>query len=190
MTERLTIDDFFVRLISALEASDVPYMVTGSYASSAHGTPRATNDIDIVIAPTIDQLRDLMQQFPSNSYYADQDDAFDALKHRLQFNIIDFATMWKADLIFQKDRDFSRLEFSRRRVHTVAGQRVYLATAEDILLAKLEWHKMGESDRQLEDAVGIVRRQAVSLDREYVERWASELGLQEQWRKVLSRTAG
>jgi hypothetical protein len=148
--------------------------------------PRATNDIDVVIAPTPRQLAVLMQQFPRNQYYSDEEDARDALERQSQFNIIDFATMWKADLIIRKERDFSREEFSRRRVHLIGGVRVHLATAEDILIAKLEWHKLGESDRQIEDAAGIIRRQASALDREYVERWVRELELEEQWRKALA----
>ncbi|HEV7239480.1 MAG TPA: hypothetical protein VGQ36_09585 [Thermoanaerobaculia bacterium] len=140
----MNVDDFFVRLIAALERAKVLYMVTGSYASSAHGKPRASDDIDIVIAPTEDQLHNLMSEFPEDQYYADQEDALDALKHHSQFNVIDFATMWKADLIIRKDRDFSRVEFGRRRPHTIAGTRVDLTTAEDIVIAKLEWAKIAE----------------------------------------------
>jgi hypothetical protein len=182
----VSVDDFFARLIAALERSGVPYMVTGSYASSAHGTPRATNDIDIVVAPTIDQLRALLLEFPDDRYYADEIDAFEALKNHSQFNIIDFATSWKADLIVTKDREFSRLEFSRRRMHSIGEARVYLTTAEDILIAKLEWNKMGESERQLEDAAGVIRRQGVALDREYVTRWVEELELDKQWQRALA----
>lgn len=182
----MSVDDFFERLIAALEQAGVPYMVTGSYASSAHGTPRATNDIDIVIAPTPDELRALLRELPDDRYYADEVDAFEALKHHSQFNVIDFATTWKADLIVRKNRDFSREEFGRRRVHTIAGARVHLATAEDILIAKLEWYKLGESARQLEDVVGIIRRQGASLDREYVEYWVGELGVGDVWHKVLA----
>ncbi|HYK05976.1 MAG TPA: hypothetical protein VE974_29805 [Thermoanaerobaculia bacterium] len=182
----MDVDDFFQRLIAALERSGVPYMVTGSYASSAHGTPRATNDIDIVIAPSLDQLRGLIRELPDDRYYADEVDAVEALKHESQFNVIDFATTWKADLIFRKHREFSTQEFARRRTHTIAGVEVRLATAEDILLAKLEWYKQGESARQLEDVVGIIRRQGTSLDRGYVEYWVSQLGVEEQWREALA----
>lgn len=182
----MSIDDFFARLIEALERARVPYMVTGSYASSAHGTPRATNDIDIVIAPTAEQLRALLSELPEDRYYADELDAIEALNHHSQFNVIDFATTWKADLIVRKDREFSREEFARRRAHTIGGMRVHVATAEDILIAKLEWHKMGESERQLEDAAGIIKRQAAALDRPYVERWVRQLGLDDAWRKALS----
>lgn len=176
----MTVDDFFDRLILALDRAEIPYMVTGSYASAAYGTPRATNDIDIVIAPTDAQLWELIREFPPDRYYADEDDAFDALASRSQFNVIDFATGWKADLIIKKDREFSEVEFARRRAHRIGNATVYLVSAEDILIAKLEWHKAGESQRQLEDAAGIIRRQGDALDRSYVYRWVSELELDEQ----------
>lgn len=181
------IDDFFERLIAAVERVGVPYMVTGSYASSTHGTPRATNDIDVVIAPTPDELRALMREFTSDQYYADELDALDALERRSQFNVIDFATSWKADFIVRKDRPFSETEFSRRERHLIAGQSVYLASAEDILIAKLEWAREGQSARQIEDAAGVIRRQKSRLDREYVERWVRALGLEEQWRDALAQ---
>jgi hypothetical protein len=179
-------DEFFEHLIGALERAGIPYMVTGSFASSAHGRPRATDDLDIVIAPTAEQLRQFVQEFPTDRFYADEDDAIDALKHRSQFSIIDFNTSWKADLIVQKDREFSRVELGRRRRYTIAGVSVDVATAEDVLLAKLEFAKIGESARQIEDAAGIIRRQGVDLDRAYVERWVRDLGLDEQWRKARS----
>lgn len=179
-------DDFFRRLITALEESGIPYMVTGSYASSAHGVPRATNDIDIVIAPSRTQLEVLMAKLPPDRYYAEIEDALDALDHRSQFNVIDFATTWKADLIVKKNRPFSEREFARRRVHAVAGLNVSLARAEDILIAKLEWFREGQSARQIEDAAGIIRRQGTALDRSYVEHWVRELGLEAEWQMALS----
>ena len=178
------IDEFFDRLIAALERADVPYMVTGSFASSTHGRPRATDDLDIVIAPTADQLRRFIHEFPSDRFYADEQDALEALEQRSQFNIIDFATSWKADLIIRKDREFSRVELGRRRLYTIAGMVVHVATAEDVLIAKLEFARIGQSERQIEDAAGIVRRQGADLDTHYVERWVRELELDEQWRRA------
>jgi hypothetical protein len=181
------VDDFFQRLIAALERAGVPYMVTGSYASAAHGVPRATNDIDIVIAPTSAQLRALIAQFPADQYYADDLAALEAFRYESQFNVVDFATGWKADLILKKSRAFSDEEFGRRRNHVVAGVNVSLATAEDILLAKLEWYKEGQSPRQLEDVVGVIRRQRGTLNREYVEHWARELDVEAEWRAALAQ---
>ncbi|HVT43819.1 MAG TPA: hypothetical protein VMT00_05465 [Thermoanaerobaculia bacterium] len=184
----MTVDDFFARLISALEHSGVPYMITGSYASAAHGIPRATNDIDIVIAPTKKSLVALLREFPDQKYYADELHALDALERKSQFNVIDFTTSWKADFIIRKNREYSEVEFARRRRHSIAGLSVELASAEDVLISKLESAKLGDSERQIEDGAGIIRRQGDFLDREYVERWVRELDLEEQWRKALDRS--
>lgn len=148
---------------------------------------RATEDIDIVIAPTSEQLRAFISEFPNDRYYADERDALDAFEHTSLFNIIDFGSTWKADLIMRKDRAFSRTEFERRRPYVIAGVRVYITTAEDILIAKLEWAKLGESERQIEDAIGVIETQGAALDRAYVERWVRELGLEDQWQKALRR---
>jgi hypothetical protein len=138
-------------------------MVTGSLASAAHGRVRATEDIDIVIAPSLQQLRAFVSAFPHDRFYADDEDAVQSFTHNSQFNIIDFATSWKVDLIFQKNREFSHTEFARRKPHVVAGVRVDLATPEDVLIAKLEWAKIGESERQIEDVAGILERQRDAL---------------------------
>jgi hypothetical protein len=179
---------FFRRLIAALEQVGIPYMVTGSFASSAHGVVRGTRDIDVVIAPTEEQLRALVAQFPDDHYYADEADALEALRHHSQFNIIDFASSWKADLIMRRPRPFSQVEFERRRSYVIQGVPLFIATAEDILIAKLEWAKAGESERQIEDAAGVLSAQGASLDRAYVERWVGELELWPQWQRALERS--
>jgi hypothetical protein len=177
----VSVEEVFRKVQSALEASGIAYMVTGSFASSIHGEPRASKDIDIVVAPTREQLIDFVGRFPADRYYADQEDALESFAHRTMFNIIDFASGWKVDLIFLKERPFSQMEYARRRHEDLAGLHLSVATAEDILIAKLEWAKMGESQRQLEDAAAIVRVKGDLLDRTYVERWVHELGLDEQW---------
>lgn len=186
----MSVERFFERVVYELERAAIPYMVTGSVASAAHGRVRATEDIDIVIAPTAEQLRDFVSRFPSDQFYADDQDALESYRQRVPFNIIDFATSWKCDLIFRKDREFSRVEFERRQPYTVGGLRVFVATPEDVLIAKLEWAKMGESERQIEDAAGIIERQGAKLDREYLERWIRELSLQTQWERASRRAAG
>jgi len=162
-------------------------MVTGSFASSIHGEPRASNDIDIVIAPSREQLVAFVRQFPPDRYYALEEDALEAFAQRRMFNIIDIASGWKIDLVFRKVRPFSETEFARRREHDVAGLRLSVATAEDVLIAKLEWAKLGESERQLKDAGSIIRIKGDALDTNYIERWVAELGLREQWSAAKAR---
>ena len=159
-------------------------MLTGSVASSAHGIPRSTRDIDIVIAPTPSQLVALMREFPSDRYYADQQQAMQALANRSQFNVIDFETGWKTDFILARESEYGRIALSRRMLIDIAGTAVYVATPEDVLIAKLQWAKRAESDRQLRDAAGIISTQGSKLDRTYIERWVRELELEDQWKLV------
>ena len=164
-------------------------MLTGSFASSYHGSPRATQDIDIVIAPSPDQLRALVRFLPETEYYVDLDAALDGLARETQFNVLDLATGWKMDLIIRKSRPFSRVEFDRRAAVDLQGLRLFIATAEDVLLAKLEWAKLGHSQRQIEDAAGIIRIRPDELDREYIENWVRQLNLEQEW-KIACRGAG
>jgi hypothetical protein len=143
----MTIDDVFPRLIGVLENAQIPYMLTGSFASAYYGTARATQDIDLVIAPTADQLRALVRLLPPDEYYVDEGAALDAERRRSLFNIIDLTTGWKIDLIVRQDRPFSLEEFGRRRDVDFAGMRLMIASAEDVVIAKLEWAKSGESQR-------------------------------------------
>lgn len=177
-------ENLILKLRDALEAASIPYMVTGSFVSAIHGVPRATHDIDVVIAPTAQQLLTLIRQFSEFEYYAEIEDALQALRHTSQFNVIDERGIWKIDFIIRKDRPFSIAEFARRRLTSILGIPVYAATAEDILIAKLEWAKLGESERQLRDASGIIAIQGDSLDVTYVERWVSALSLENEWRRA------
>ena len=100
--------DVFRRIVAALNQAEIPFMLTGSFASSWHGLTRATQDIDLVIASDEDRLRDLIVLLPADQYYVDLDAALDALQRRSQFNVIDLATGWKIDLVVRRDRPFSR----------------------------------------------------------------------------------
>ncbi len=64
-----------------------------------------------------------------------------------------------------------------------------MATAEDTVLAKLEWAKSGGSDRQLRDVVGILAARAGGLDDAYLDLWAPELGVTDLLATVRSKAA-
>ena len=172
-------------VVRALERLDVPHMVTGSVASSYHGRPRSTHDADIVIDPTPDQLEALVRSLLDAGFYVDDERAKDALRRRLQFNVIETRSAFKIDLIVRKDRPFSREELGRRQAAELSpGVPVALASPEDTILSKLEWaKKAGRSEKQIEDAAGVL---AVNpgVDRAYLERWARELGVLDLWREI------
>ncbi len=159
-------------------------MVAGSMGSSLHGRPRATQDADVVIDPTEDQLASFLALLEQD-YYVSRDAALDAFRRRTMFNIIDLAGGWKADLIFRKDRPFSRQEFERRRQVDAMGQMLWVVSPEDTILSKLEWMKGRESDVQYSDALGVAVAQWGDLDLEYLRRWARELGVENMLTRLL-----
>lgn len=175
------IGEFLRRITTALDMHGVPYMLTGSLASSMYGIPRATNDVDIVIAPTREQLVSVVQLFQRIGLSAEIESALAAYRERTQFNVIDFGRGLKADLIVRKQREFSIAEFDRRQTHEVEGMRLTLATPEDVLLAKLEWARIGGSAQQISDAAGILKMQRDQMDFAYVQKWVDELQLHLQW---------
>jgi hypothetical protein len=120
---------------------------------------------------------------------ATRPDAVDeAWRRRGIFNVIDYASGWKTDLILRKDRPFSRSEFERRVRTRILGVDVFVTTAEDTILAKLEWARLGESERQLRDVIGVIELRGDTLDVAYIERWARELGVTSLWERVASET--
>jgi predicted nucleotidyltransferase len=177
------------RITAALENAGIAYMLTGSFASAHYGIPRSTQDIDLIIEATAAQLQTFVHGLPEDEYYSDLDAALEAHRKESLFNVIDLATGWKIDLIFRKSRIFSREEFSRRQAVNLQGLRLFVASVEDVIIAKLEWAKLAKSDRQIEDVAAILRLKWDALDKLYLQRWVAELGLKEQW-KVAGRAAG
>lgn len=185
----MTVSTVLEKLRDALDATGIPYLVSGSFASAAHGIPRATNDIDIVIAPSRQQLEQLLARLAKSDFATDLEDPFDAFVRNSLFNIVDFKTLWKIDFIFKQPTEFDASRFSRRTVVDIAGVHLYAATAEDILITKLWWAKLGESERQINDAAGIIQVQGETLDVEYVNRWVEALELQAQWTNAQKRAS-
>ncbi len=108
----------------------------------------------------------------------------DARDRESMFNVVDASTGWKADLIICRSRPFSQGEFARRRALELDGTALWVASVEDLIVAKLEWAKLGASSRQLEDVTAMLRVDAGALDRAYFDRWIAELDLAAQWQVV------
>ena len=136
-------------IVRELDRASIPHMLAGSFASSYHGDPRTTNDIDPVIAPTRTSLETFVRSLDPIAYYVSDEAAMDAFDRQGQFNVIVLESGWKVDLIMRKDRAFSRSEFERRELAAIDATEVFVATAEDTIVAKLEWARAGKSERNL-----------------------------------------
>lgn len=168
-------------VIHALEALHIPYVIGGSLASAVHGVMRATMDTDIVADLGEEHAQPLADAL-SGVFYADVEMIRDAIEHRGSFNLIHLETMFKVDVFIPKQREFDRLQIQRRTpqiISTDPQEQAFVASAEDTILAKLEWYRMGGevSDRQWQDILGILKVQADNLDLEYLRKWSGTLGV-------------
>ena len=171
----------FRDVVDALDRADIPYMLTGSFASNLYGTGRATQDIDLVISAAPEQMQALQGFLPAADYYFDLQQALEAARQKSMFNILDMLQGWKIDLIFLKPDAYHKEAFRRRVPAELEGISIIASTAEDLILAKLDWARMGESMRQILDIAGILKVQKSNLDFAYIEKWVHELGLEAEW---------
>lgn len=181
----MTLGDLMALVISALERHGVPFMVTGSLASSYHGEPRATRDIDVVIDPDANALEDLVEDLQDAGLYVDREAARSAYRDRSQFNAIADGAA-KVDFIVRRDRAFSVEEFGRRRPADLLGTRGFIVSAEDLVIAKLEWASESASELQLRDVRAMLEVGGASIDHTHIERWVAQLGVGELWQRVTS----
>jgi hypothetical protein len=166
-------------VIEAFEKLNIPYLIGGSMASALHGTARSTLDSDLVADLRPDQVPSLVEIL-EHDYYIDQEMILDAIQHQSSFNVIHLETAFKVDVFIAKTRRFDQIQFKRRSLEVLSNEperKAYVATAEDIVLAKLEWYRQGGevSDRQWRDILGVLKVQANRLDLEYLQKWAAEL---------------
>lgn len=168
---------------SLLEQQQITYVLVGSLASSMHGMYRSTADIDIVADVHSEQVIPLLTALQEN-FYVDEHAVREAIDRRQSFNAIHFDSVFKVDIFIPKSDEFSRKQIERRQLRKLAPdveQMVYVATAEDTILAKLRLYNSGGrlSNTQWTDVVGIIGGSSSTLDLDYLREWAERLGLTE-----------
>lgn len=183
-----------------LEALQIPYLVGGSVASIVYGEYRSTNDADVLAAIQGHHILPLVHAL-SGSFFIQADDIADAVRHaatrpdpahaRPSFAVLHRDTAFKVDVFVASGRPFERAELARRVYEVVAiepEQRAYIATAEDVILAKLEWYALGNqvSNQQWRDIQAMLKVQRRSLDLAYMHAWAPQLGIKELLERALT----
>ena len=168
-------------VIDAMDALGVPYLIGGSLASAVHGVLRATLDTDLVADLRLEHAEPLARAL-GGTFYVDAESIREAVLHQRSFNVIHLETMFKVDVFVVKKRPFHHSQMERRTAQVIAtdpDRTAYVATAEDTILAKLEWYRLGGdvSERQWCDVLGVMKVQADRLDLAYLRQWAVQLNI-------------
>jgi len=180
-----------LKVTTLLEKLNIPYFLGGSFASAVHGVVRTTQDSDILAEMDLNHVAEFVQALESD-FYIDDLMIKDATKRKSSFNIIHKDSLFKVDIFISKRRPFEYSELSRAQEQILSNEPQVAAkvcTAEDIILAKLEWFRLGgeSSERQWRDILGILKIQKNDLDFEYLYQWAAQLQVSDLLDKALSQ---
>ena len=186
----------FARLLEVLRLMEIRYEVGGSVASSAHGIPQSTLNMDLVVDLAADQIEEFAAALQPE-FYADATLIRESFRQGRAANLIHMGTGWKFDLFPLRGDEYSRVEFSRRVWREVSPDGIgrvecAVASPEDTVLRKLQWYRAGNetSERQWNDLRGVLRACGSSLDMVYMRRWAGETGIADLLEKLLAEGFG
>jgi len=182
-----------IQVTAVLEKLGIPYLVGGSLASTIYGMVRTTQDSDLVAEMRLEHVELFVREL-EGEFYVDEEMIREAVARQSSFNIIHRESMFKVDVFIPRMRPFVKEQFVRARRTVLATEplaEAVVATAEDTLLAKLEWYRMGgeASERQWRDVMGILMIQAENLDLHYLRRWAGELKVADLLEKAITESA-
>ncbi len=180
---------FLNKIAAILEKLQIKYFITGGFAVSVWGRPRATFDVDIVIQllkPQITALAMALRKL-STAGYINEEAAKKAIEQTSEFNFIDGDTGIKVDFWIHKNNEFDKLRFERSQVKIIDGKKIYFVSPEDLILSKLQWYKETSSTRQLEDVESVLKISNKELDKQYLKKWAKNLGVSDILDKLTSR---
>jgi hypothetical protein len=177
-------------VLEVLQKFGVRYQLGGSYASSIHGIPRQTHDVDLVVDLSPGREREIASAL-EGAFYVDDRSIARAVAEHSSFNLVHFATGVKVDLFVKGLSPFDESEFARSVVVSLGDETrrdVFVKSADDTVLRKLLWFRLGGevSDRQWEDVRGVVGVQAERLDVEYLCGWADRLGVRDLLDRVMA----
>jgi len=182
--------EVLIQVTEIFESLGIPYFVVGSFASSARGIRRATIDADTVADIKPESVSGLVNKLSENDFYIDDLAVRRAIEQERAFNAIHRESMFKIDVYIARD-EFSQMENARKipeKILLNSNAVVYIATAEDIVAAKLSCYRKGRevSDQQWSDVLGILKLQKEILDYEYMYQWSARLGVGDLLDKALS----
>jgi len=178
------------QVTAILEQQNISYVLVGSFASSIHGMYRSTADIDILANIHTEQIRPLLDVL-QRTFYVDEHAMRDAVAQGRSFNAIHFDSVFKVDIFIARADEFALTQLNRRQLRKISPEKdeaLYVATAEDTVLAKLRWYRAGHetSSTQWNDVLGVLGASGSSLDLEYLHTWASKLEIEDLLQKALA----
>lgn len=164
-------------------------MIAGGVAAIVYGEPRLTQDIDLVVALHPRDAATLSTQFPDTQFYCPpveviaEEAARDAFGH---FNVLHLESDARADVYLTGNDALARHGLSTKRMVTLAGLSVPIASPEHVILQKLRFRQQGASERHLRDVRAILRVMGSAIDVAALAQDAGALSVAAQWQEMMN----
>jgi hypothetical protein len=177
----MTLREVLLAMLAALQEAGVPYMLVGSFSSNAYGVERSTIDLDLVIELGEASILDVARRLPG-TIRVDPQLGFETVTMTRRYVASVEGTAFQIEFFLLSDDPHDQERFRRRvQAPDPSGQPVFVPTAEDVIITKLNWfHRSGRSkDRDDVRNVIAVQEIAGSLDWDYIHSWCDRHGTRE-----------
>jgi len=181
--------DLLRKMAETFDKLAIRYVVVGSTASIIYGESRNTNDIDVVMELPPEKIDAFCAEFPQSEYYLSQPAVESAVRKQFQFNIIHPTSGFKVDCFVAGGGEFDQAQLQRavRLPRRDEGYIVAFASPEDVIIKKLEYFRLGESEKHVRDILSMLKISGDQIDRQYIAEWSSRLNLHQVWEEILAR---
>lgn len=163
------------------ETLGIPYYITGGVAATVYGEPRTTRDLDLVIEFNRENISLLVEALEGAGFYCPPESVEDIRDGRGKvLSVTHMTNVLNADIVLNADTDFDHSKMARRRkiaLDEAGVEEFFVASPEDIILAKLLWRRPSGSMKQWTDVLGILKVQGEHLEFDYLWQWAELLGV-------------
>lgn len=180
--------DFVRYIIRIFERLKIAYFITGGMAAIAYGEPRYTNDLDMIADLQEFHPSQLLTEFQPPEYYLSEEAMGEAIAQWGQFNIIHTTSGNKVDVIVASPNEYDQLRLRRKRLLNLETDfQAFFAAPEDVILKKMEYFKIGGSEKHLRDITNILLINGDRLDYEYISQWSDTLEITAEWQLIRER---
>jgi hypothetical protein len=180
--------EIFLLFTQPLERAGFEYMATGSVASMIFGTPRFTNDLDIVLVISPDRVTEFASLFPLSDFYCPPVEVLTIESRRRtrgHFNLIHHETGYKSDVYVCRKDDLHPWAFrNKKRISWDKDKNIWIAPPEYVIIEKLIYFREGGAEKHILDIQGMIAVSGDILDRDTLKTWIEKLGLTRQWSLV------